>query len=112
MRHSTNTATPIGMLTRKIQCQSSVSVSTPPSSTPRLPPPDATKPATPIAFARSAGSVNIVIISDRPTAETTAPPRPCTARPAISISCDCARPQASDAMVNSTRPYWNIRRCP
>ena len=36
----------IGMLTRKIQCQSSTSVSTPPSSTPMLPPPEATKPIT------------------------------------------------------------------
>ena len=42
----------------------------PPSSTPSDPPPEATKPKTPIAFARSAGSVNSIIISDSATAET------------------------------------------
>jgi hypothetical protein len=44
------------------------------------PPPEATKPKTPIAFARSPGSVKIVIISESATADTTAPPTPCTAR--------------------------------
>ena len=62
-----------------------------------LPPPAATKPKMPIAFARSAGSVNSVIISESATAETTAPPRPCTARATISISCELASPQASEA---------------
>ena len=52
----------------------------PPRRTPIVPPPAATKPKTPIAFARSAGSVNSVTISDSATADTTAPPRPCTAR--------------------------------
>ena len=52
---SANTATPIGRLTRKTQCQLSVSVRTPPSSTPMLPPPAITKPKTPIAFVRSTG---------------------------------------------------------
>jgi hypothetical protein len=41
-----------------------------------LPPPAATKPKTPIAFARSAGSVNSVIISESETADATAPPTP------------------------------------
>ena len=86
-------ATPIGTLTRKIQCQSSTSVRTPPRSTPMLPPPATTKPKTPIAFARSAGSVNRVMISESATAETTAPPSPCTARAATRSSCEFARPQ-------------------
>ena len=63
---------------------------TPPSSTPIEPPPEATKPKMPIAFARSAGSVKRVIISESATAETTAPPTPCTARAPISISCEVA----------------------
>ncbi len=79
------TATPIGRLTRKIQCQSSRSVRMPPSSTPMLPPPAATKPKTPIAFARSAGSVNRFIISESETADATAPPTPCTARALTSM---------------------------
>ena len=67
---------PIGRLTRKIQCQPTRSVSTPPASTPMLPPPDMTKPKTPIAFARSDGSVKSTTISENATADTTAPPRP------------------------------------
>ena len=73
----------------------------PPRRTPIEPPPEATKPKTPIALARSAGSVNRLIISDRPTADTIAPPMPCTARAATSIACDPERPQHSDATVNS-----------
>ena len=73
---SAYTATPIGMLTRKIQCQLSKSVSTPPARTPIVPPPEATKPYTPIALARSPVSVNSIMMSESATAETTAPPRP------------------------------------
>ena len=58
-----------------------------------LPPPAATKPKTPIAFARSAGSVKRFMISESETAETIAPPRPCTARAAIRSSCEFASPQ-------------------
>ncbi len=76
----------------------------PPSNTPIDPPPEATKPKTPIAFARSAGSVNSIIISDSATAETTAPPTPCTARAMISISCDCASPHSVEATVKMRDP--------
>src|SRR6266699_2354181 len=68
MRESATTAIPTGRLTRKTQCQLSAFVRTPPSSTPMLPPPAATKPKNPIAFARSAGSVNRFMISE-PTAK-------------------------------------------
>ena len=47
---------PIGTLTKKIQCQLSVSVRTPPSSRPIDAPAEPTKPKTPIAFACSRGS--------------------------------------------------------
>jgi hypothetical protein len=104
------TATPIGRLTRKIQCQSSQFVSTPPSSTPSEPPPAATKPKTPIAFARSAGSVKRFIISESETAEATAPPSPCTARAPTSSPCAFARPQQSDADVKRTMPETKSRR--
>ncbi len=77
-----------------------------------LPPPAHTKPYTPIARARSPGSVNRFMISDSDTADTTAPPSPCTARAAISIVCDGASPHASDASVNTTRPARNMRRWP
>ena len=69
-----------------------------------LPPPEATKPKMPIALARSAGSVKSVIISESATAETTAAPRPCTARAPIRSSCEFARPQASEASGEERRP--------
>src|SRR6266508_4532919 len=111
-RQSTQTSTPIGKLTRKIQCQLSESVRIPPSSTPMLPPPAATKPKTLIAFARSAGSVKSVIISDSPTADAIAPPTPCTARAPTRNHCVVARPQASEATVKSEIPARKSRRCP
>ena len=77
-----------------------------------LPPPAATKPNTPIAFARSAGSVKRLIISDSETAETIAPPSPCTARAPIRNPCEPARPQAIEAAVNSAIPIRNRRRWP
>ena len=106
------TATPIGTLTRKIQCQLSVSVRTPPRSTPRLPPPDMTKPKMPIAFARSACSVKRFIINDSATAETTAPPNPWTARAATSSPDVVDTPHATEATVKSEMPIKNNRRWP
>ncbi len=105
-----HTAAPIGTLTRKIQCQLSRSVRIPPRRTPRLPPPAATNPNTPIAFVRSAGSTNSDIISESDTAETTAPPSPCTTRAAMSIASLDASPQVSDASENSVIPAMNSRR--
>lgn len=52
------------------------------------------------------------MISDSDTADTTAPPKPCTARAAISSVCEGATPHASDASVNTTRPARNMRRWP
>src|SRR5262249_21352531 len=106
----TVTRTPTGTLTRKIQCQLRRPVRTPPSRTPSAPPPEETKPKMPIAFARSAGSVNSVIISDRDTAETPAPPTPCTARAATSIPCEFAKPHTADAAVNTATPARNTPR--
>ena len=77
-----------------------------------LPPPAATKPKTPMAFARSAGSVNSVIISDSATAEATAPPSPWTARAATRNPCEVASPQQSEATVKSVMPETNSRRWP
>ena len=71
------TTTPTGRLTRKIQYQLSRSVSTPPASTPITPPPERTKPNTPIAFARSACSVKSVISSERDRRDHGADPLNC-----------------------------------
>ena len=88
---------PIGMLTKKIQCQSIDCVITPPASSPTEPPAEATNAYTPIALACSRGSGNIVTIMPRITAEVIAPPMPCTKRAAISSDWLSARPHASEA---------------
>ena len=106
------TPIPIGRFTRKIQFQAKAFVSTPPSRTPRVPPPETTKPNTPIAFARSAGSVKSLISSASAIAETMAPPTPCTARATISQASEFARPQASEASVKSVTPARKMRRQP
>ncbi len=95
------TAIPIGTFTRKIQFHVRASVRIPPRSTPIEPPPAATKPKTPIAFARSPGSAKSVTMSDSATAETIAPPTPWTARAAMRAPCDPAIPHASDASVTA-----------
>jgi hypothetical protein len=58
-----------------------------------LPPPAITNPKTPIAFARSAGSVKRTTINENARAETTAPLIPWTARAAISIPWLVETPQ-------------------
>jgi hypothetical protein len=109
---SSTTRIPIGKLTRKIQCQLSMSVRMPPSSTPMLPPPEATNPKIPIAFARSPGSVKRFIISESETADATAPPMPWTERAATRNHCVVARPHASEATVKTEIPAMNKRWCP
>ena len=99
-------------MTRKIQCQLIVSVRIPPSTTPRLPPPAATKPKMPIAFARSPGSVNRLTISESETAEAIAPPTPCTPRAAIRKPWEVASPHASEASVKAVIPIRNSFRWP
>ena len=84
----------------------------PPSRTPRLPPPAATNPKMPIAFARSPGSVKRLTISESETADAIAPPTPCTPRATTRKPCEVASPQASEASVNTLIPIRNSRRCP
>src|SRR5215207_9674517 len=108
----TQVAIPIGRFTRKIQCQLSASVRTPPASRPIEDPPAATNVYTPIAFACSPGSGNIVTIMPRITAEAIAPPTPWTKRAPISISWLPASPHSSEASVNTARPVRNMSRRP
>ena len=103
---------PIGRLTKKIQCQLIAWVRTPPTSSPIEPPAEATNANTPIAFACSLGSLNIVTIIPRITEEVIAPPAPCTKRAAISIPWLDESPHTAEAAVNTPRPVRNIRRRP
>ena len=92
---------PIGRLIRKIQCQLIAWVRMPPASRPIEPPAEATKPKTPIAFACSRGSGNMVTIMPRTTAEAKAPPTPAKKRPAISIAWLSAAAQSSEAAMKT-----------
>ena len=111
-RPSSHAATPIGTLTKKIQCQSSAWVSTPPASRPIDAPAEATNEKTPIAFPCSPGSGNIVTIMPRITAELSAPPTPWMKRAAISISGEPDSPHSSEASVKTARPARKIVRRP
>ena len=64
------------------------------------------------AFARSPGSVNRPMIRASATAETAAPPSPCTARPTTRKAAVGANAQATDATVNAATPPSRTRRLP
>ncbi len=100
------------MFTKKIQCQLIASVRIPPASRPTEAPAEATKLNTPIAFARSRGSGNIVTIMPRITAEATAPPAPWMKRAPISMPCVCETAHRAEAPVKTARPIRKMRRWP
>ena len=100
------------MLMKKIQCQLTVCVSTPPTSRPSEPPPTATKTYALIARARSAGSGNSVMIIAMITEAETALPNPCTARAPTSNRSLFATPQTSEAAVKIATPVRNTRLRP
>ena len=95
---------PIGALTKKTHSQPTYSVRTPPSSTPTAPPAPETAPQTASALLRSSPSANVVERIESAAGAIIAPPRPCTARAAISRLLVLAKPHASDATVKSARP--------
>ena len=91
-RESSAAAMPIGRLMKKTQRQESVSVSRPPSTRPTAPPPAAIALQMPSAFVRSAPSAKVVVTIERAAGETSAAPRPCSARPPTSTPDDVAIP--------------------
>src|SRR3954451_13405868 len=104
-RRAASTATsPMGTLMKRIHCQPSASVSTPPTSAPAAP------PAAPIAAhaesarLRSAPSVKVVVRMDSVAGATTAPPRPWKPRATINWPWPCDRPPASEAAANRNSP--------
>ena len=105
-------AIPIGTLTQNTHSQPAHSVSTPPSSTPAAPALPATAPQTPSALFRSAPSRKVVVMIESAAGDRIAPPRPWTARAAISQPSDCAKPPTRDAAANSNSPLMNTLRRP
>ena len=100
---------PIGRLMKKTQRHESVSVSRPPRSRPTAPPPAAIALQIPSACVRSLPSANVVVTIDRAAGETSAAPRPCSARPPISMFDEVARPFNSEAPVKTASPSMNRR---
>ncbi len=73
---STNAITPIGTFTKKIQCQLSDCVSTPPASSPMEPPPAETNMYMPIALACSRALRELRDDDRQDHADAIAPPTP------------------------------------
>ncbi len=70
-----------------------------------MPTPRADTPAhTPIAFARSAGSRNRLVMIDRVAGMMNAPPMPMNARVAMSTPVEPDRAEASEPTPNTARP--------
>jgi hypothetical protein len=109
---SASAASPIGRLMKKIQCQLSESVRTPPSTWPIEAPAAPVKLKTAIALARSLGSMNSVTRIPRLTAAAIALPTPCRNRAVISTAAEVATPASSEAAVNIAVPARNMRLRP
>ncbi len=111
-RASSRVMAPTGRLTKNTHCQEASWVRTPPSSRPTAPPPMATALQTPRARARSLPSAKVVVSTERAAGDTSAPPRPCRARPATSSAADPAKPLNSEAAEKSAMPIMKSRRRP
>ena len=83
---SANVTIPIGTLMKKIQCQLSDCVRTPPASRPIDPPLETMNVYTLIAIARSDGFGNSVISRARTAADARAPPSPWMNRATINTT--------------------------
>ena len=106
------TTTAIGRLTKKIASQPSESTSTPPAMTPSVPPRPASAPQMPSAVLRSRPCGNVTVTMASAAGDSSAPPKPCSARAAIRTPDDGARPPASEPSANSPRPARKTRRRP
>jgi hypothetical protein len=102
---------PTGTFSQKIQCQSRPCTTAPPTTGPTATPSPLMPPQMPTAavrrFSGTAWASRV-----RASGVTAAPPRPCTARAAVSCHDSVASPAAAEASVKTTRPIRNIRRRP
>ncbi len=105
-------AMPTGMLIQKTPRQPAESTSAPPMTGPSATDRPKTEPQKPIALARSAGSVNVLVTIAIATGLSMDPPIACRARNATSQPRLGAREQASEPRVKTTRPTWNTVRRP
>ena len=96
-------AIPIGMFTKKIHSQPTVSTSRPPINGPASAATEATEPHRPIGAPRRAGGKRRVMTAIV-CGVISAAPRPCTARAAISELMEPERPHHRLARVKTTSP--------
>ena len=97
---------------KKIHDHASVLVRKPPSRTPAAAPLPETAPQTPSAMLRSRPSAKVVVRIESAAGASSAPPRPCVARKAISDASDHAKPASSELTVKRAMPAMKRRRRP
>ncbi|KEF05917.1 hypothetical protein DF17_17100 [Streptomyces rimosus] len=103
---------PMGTLIQKIARQSTLCTSSPPTIGPAAMLMPTTPPHTPIARARSFGSVKVLVMIDIATGLSIEPPTACTMRNATRHSRFGARLHSSEPSAKTTRPAWKTRRRP
>ena len=100
------------MLIQKMERQPIDPTSSPPTTGPmaRLTP--TTAPHSPMACARSRGSVNVLVMIDMATGLSIEPPTAWTMRKITSVVRFGARLHSSDPATKVRRPTTNVRRLP
>src|SRR6516165_4304647 len=105
---SATAARPTGMLAQKIPRQPTAPTSTPPSNGPNAIDRPNTPSQTPMARARSAGPVKVLVMMPSAAGLSIEPPTPCRTRKAIRAPRPGARLHSHEPRVNSDRPTWKI----
>ncbi len=109
---SITAATATGTLIQKTERQPIPSTSTPPRTGPRDMLTPMTAPQTPMAFARSRRSRNVLVMMDIATGLSMEPPTACSARNAMSAPVVGAALHSNEPRPNRMSPVWNTRRRP
>ncbi len=109
---NSSAARPTGRLTQKMERQPTESTSSPPTSGPAAIDRPTTAPHTPIARARSRGSVKVLVMIDMATGLSIEPPTACTMRNTTSQFRSGASEHSSEPRVKATRPAMNTRLRP
>src|SRR5437763_15739364 len=105
-------AIPTGILTQKIPRQPTESTSAPPTTGPSATLRPNTPPQTPIARARSAGSVNVLVMMDIATGLSIEPPTAWIIRKATSQPRPGARLHRSEPTADTARPAGHVVQRP
>ena len=96
------------MFAQKMPRQPAAPASTPPSTGPRAIDRPNTPSQTPMARARSAGPVNVLVMMPRAAGLSIEPPTPCSIRKPMSQPRPGARLHSQEPRVNSETPTWKM----